>query len=72
MDASDPDMAFVASILSHAVKFGGLTEKQAKYATRAADRLFALWTVEQLPAQIRARLERSGAATALNSGSTKH
>lgn len=34
-----PDLGFLASLLSHALKHGGLTEKQATYAERALGRL---------------------------------
>lgn len=54
MDIDDPDLGFAASILSHAIKFGGLSEKQARYAQRIFDRLATLYHRQQLPAQIAA------------------
>ena len=52
MDIDDPDLGFTASILSHALKFGGLSEKQARYGQRIYDRLRELYLRNQLPAQI--------------------
>lgn len=51
MDANDDDIAFAASLLSHAINNGGLTEKQVKYATRTVKRVQALWLAEQLRCQ---------------------
>ena len=54
MDVGDPDLAFTASILSHALKHGGLTEKQVKYAERIHERLRELYLRNQLPSQLAA------------------
>lgn len=54
MDVVDPDLAFTASILSHALNHGGLTEKQAKYASRIHERLRELYLRNQLPSQLAA------------------
>jgi len=54
MDVDDPDLGFAASILSHAIKFDGLSEKQARYAQRIFDRLATLYHRQQLPGQIAA------------------
>src|SRR5258708_3892997 len=43
MDGDDSDLAFVASLLSHAVRHDGLSPRQAKYARRILDRLIAAW-----------------------------
>ncbi len=53
MDADDPDLGFAASLLSHAVDKGGLTEKQGKYASRIVQRVQALWLAEALSCQRR-------------------
>jgi hypothetical protein len=44
MATDDPDLAFAASLLSYALRGDGLTEKQARYATRIADRVS--WQVQ--------------------------
>lgn len=36
---ADKDLGFLASLLSHALKNGGLSDKQARYAERALDRI---------------------------------
>lgn len=41
MDDDDDDMGFVASLLAHTCKSGGLTHKQARYAQRILDRIAA-------------------------------
>jgi hypothetical protein len=51
MDHDDPDLGFVASLLSHAVRGGGLTERQQPYATKVIDRIRKMWAEERLRAQ---------------------
>ena len=51
MDPDDRDLAFLASLLSHAAERGGLKEKQAKYANRSLERLIDLWRTERLLCQ---------------------
>lgn len=41
MDADDPDLAFTASVFSHCLKFGGLSDKQAKWAGKIMYRVLA-------------------------------
>jgi hypothetical protein len=55
MEPGDPDIEFTASILSYCHKFDGLTEKQAKYATRILERLKALYDLGELPLQLASR-----------------
>lgn len=54
MDVGDPDLAFTASILSHALTYDGLTDRQAKYGQRIYDRLLELYDRQQLPRQMAA------------------
>lgn len=35
----DKGLGFLASLLSHALKYGGLSDKQARYANRALERI---------------------------------
>lgn len=51
MDTDDDDVGFAASLLSHVVTNGGITEKQVKYAKRIVERVRALWLVQQLGCQ---------------------
>lgn len=51
MDATDRDLGFAASLLSHAVDRGGLTEKQGHHALRLVERVRALWLAEALAYQ---------------------
>ena len=46
MREGDRDMAFIASLLSHALKNGGLTPKQAAYAQKAIDRVYNQWLID--------------------------
>ena len=39
MDLHDRDLGFMASLLSHAFKFGDLSERQQRYAIRVVDRV---------------------------------
>ncbi|MBD8906540.1 hypothetical protein [Methylorubrum zatmanii] len=53
MDANDRDLGFAASLLSHAVDRGGLTDKQFRYASRLVERVHALWLADVLVCQRR-------------------
>jgi hypothetical protein len=70
MEASDPDLAFAASLLSYACKNGGLTDRQERYAVNIIDRLYNLWQSGELPSQRRKRATETP-APALN-GRTVH
>jgi hypothetical protein len=50
-DADDSDLAFLASLLSHAIRGGGLTLRQEPHARKAIDRLEAMWREGRLRAQ---------------------
>ncbi|AHE55894.1 hypothetical protein [Sphingomonas sanxanigenens] len=52
MDGDDPDLGFTASLLAHALKYEGLSDKQARYADRIVDRLTALYRRGHLASQI--------------------
>jgi hypothetical protein len=43
MDADDPDLSFVASLLHHAIDRPGLTDRQAKYAEKIRARIEGLY-----------------------------
>ena len=43
MDEGDDDLAFMASLLSHSVRFGGLTAKQVRYAKEIVERVHQQW-----------------------------
>lgn len=51
MDHDDKDLGFIASLLAHAAKTGGLTAKQAKYAQKTLDRIRDLWMGDALDCQ---------------------
>jgi hypothetical protein len=39
MDADDPDLAFVASVFAHCLKYEGISEKQAIWADKISARV---------------------------------
>lgn len=51
MDADDPDLGFIASLLNHCLNHGGLTERQAKYAEKIKTRIEAHFDAGILAAQ---------------------
>ena len=51
MDHDDSDLAFIASLLSHALKFEGLTEKQAAPANKILARVRRMWREDRLSVQ---------------------
>jgi hypothetical protein len=51
MDHDDSDLAFIASLLSHALKFEGLTESQAAPANKILARVRRMWREDRLSAQ---------------------
>lgn len=48
MDSDPDELGFVAGLISYAIKQGGLTEKQAKYAQRLLDRVTEDWEAGKL------------------------
>lgn len=48
MNPSDPQFSFIASLLSSAVKYGRLTEKQADAGNRAIERVVAAYDAGDL------------------------
>jgi hypothetical protein len=51
MDHDDSDLAFIASLLSYALKFDGLTEKQAAPANKILARVRRMWREDRLSVQ---------------------
>lgn len=48
MNPDDPQFHFIASLLSHAARYGALTENQAGAANRAIDRVFTAYEAGDL------------------------
>lgn len=48
MDADDEDLGFTASLLGYCLNYGGLTDRQAKYATKIQQRVVDMYDAMEL------------------------
>ncbi len=51
VDCDDYDLGFLASLLSYALRHGGLTERQERYAQKIVNRVHTTWSENRLQAQ---------------------